>query len=197
MSTRKGNVVFLEDLIQEAFTRTKNIIEEKGQKLDDADIQAIAVGAMKYSYISQDLGKDITFEWDRLLAFDGNSGPYIQYTFVRAKNIIIKASEANISINIDVKASENLTSYDVDLMKILFRFDEAVLDAATKYKPHILAQYCFSLANAFNSFYVHTPKILEETNESLKSTRLALVEKTKNTLKKGFELLAIKMPSKM
>jgi arginyl-tRNA synthetase len=69
-------------------------------------------------------------------------------------------------------------------MKLLFRFDEAVLDAATKYKPHILAQYCFSLANTFNSFYVHTPKILEETNDVVKSTRLALVEKTAETLKK-------------
>ena len=69
-------------------------------------------------------------------------------------------------------------------MKMLFRFDEAVLDAATKYKPHILAQYCFTLANTFNSFYVHTPKILEESDASLRSTRLALVEKTAHILQK-------------
>lgn len=98
---------------------------------------------------------------------------------------------------INLSASEKLSSYDIDLIKLLFQFDSIVLDAATKYKPHILAQYCFSLANTFNSFYVHTPKILEEVDESIKSTRLALVERTKETLEKGFELLAIKMPSKM
>jgi len=142
------------------------------------------VAALKYSYLSQDLGKDITFDWDKALAFDGNSGPYIQYTFVRANNIISKAVSNNLVAKLDPVAAEALAEHDIDLLKLLFRFDEAVLDAATKYRPHILAQYCFTLANAFNSFYVHTPKILEETNEALRSTRLALVEKTAQVLEK-------------
>ncbi len=197
MSTREGNVIFLEKLIDEAFDRTKKILEEKWQNLLPDDVRAISIGAIKYSYISQDLGKDVVFDWAKALAFEGNSGPYIQYTFVRGKNIITKAKDGWMTPKIDPSASEKLSSYDIDLIKLLFQFDGMVLDAATKYKPHILAQYCFSLANAFNSFYVHTPKILEETDESLKSTRLALVERTKETLEKGFELLAIKMPSKM
>lgn len=197
MASRTGNVIKLRDLFTEAHSRTASILKTKWQELSSEDIEKIGVWAIKYSYLGQDREKDITFDWDKALAFDGNSGPYIQYTFVRAKNIITKALESSIQTQIDQRAADNLTSYDIDLMKTLFRFDEAVLDAATKYKPHILAQYCFSLANTFNSFYAHTPKILEEASESLRSTRLALVEKTSQTLEKWFELLAIKMPSKM
>lgn len=91
MSTRKGKIIRLQDLIDEGFNRTKAILEQKGQSLSDADIQAISIGAIKYSYLGQDREKDITFDWDKALAFEGNSGPYIQYSFVRAKNIVEKA----------------------------------------------------------------------------------------------------------
>ncbi|MDD3120672.1 MAG: arginine--tRNA ligase, partial [Candidatus Gracilibacteria bacterium] len=91
MSTRKGTVIFLEDLINEGFVRTKNILEEKGKTLNDENIQKITIGAIKYSYLSQDREKDVVFDWDKALSFEGNSGPYIQYTFVRASRIIEKA----------------------------------------------------------------------------------------------------------
>ena len=93
MSTRKGIIIRLQDLIDEGFARTKAIVEEKGQSLSDTDIQAISIGAIKYSYLAQDREKDITFDWDKALSFEGNSGPYIQYSYVRAKNIGEKAGE--------------------------------------------------------------------------------------------------------
>lgn len=91
MSTRKGTLIYLDKLIDEGFSRTKAIIEEKGQSLSDKDIQAISIGAIKYSYLAQDREKDVVFDWDKALSFEGNSGPYIQYSYVRAKNIVEKA----------------------------------------------------------------------------------------------------------
>ena len=206
MSTRKGTVIFLSDLITEGFNRTKAILTEKGQSLSDEDIEAISIGAIKYSYLAQDREKDIVFDWDKALSFEGNSGPYIQYSFVRAKNIIEKSTdlcppdkgggEAGGLWNLPSEKL-NLSEYDRACLRRLSFFDKAVQDSATKYKPHILANYCYELASEFNAFYVHTPKILEEPDEDMKNFRLNLIWKVAETLEKGFELLAIKMPGKM
>lgn len=193
MSTRKGTVIFLSDLITEGFSRTKAIIEEKGQSLSDSDIEAISIGAIKYSYLAQDREKDVVFDWDKALSFEGNSGPYIQYSYVRAKNIIDKAG------GIGAFESEKLTlsEYDRACLRRLSFFDKAVQDSASKYKPHILATYCYELASEFNAFYVHTPKILEEKDVNIRNFRLALIAKIGDTLEKGFALLAIEMPERM
>lgn len=193
MSTRKGTVIFLSDLITEGFNRTKAIIEEKGQSLSDADIQAISIGAIKYSYLGQDREKDVVFDWDKALSFEGNSGPYIQYSYVRAKNIVEKAGEIGAFDSEKLMLSE----HDRACLRRLSFFDKAVMDSATKYKPHILATYCYELASEFNAFYVHTPKILEEQDANLRAFRLSLIAKVAETLKKGFELLAINMPDRM
>lgn len=193
MSTRKGTVIFLSDLITEGFNRTKTILEEKGQSLADSDIQAIAIAAIKYSYLGQDREKDVVFDWDKALSFEGNSGPYIQYSYVRAKNIVEKAGTIG-TFEADALA---LSEYDRSCLRRLSFFDKAVEDSATKYKPHILASYCYDLAVEFNAFYVHTPKILEEQDGNLRAFRLALIAKVRDTLQKGFELLAIDMPEKM
>ena len=171
MSTRKGIIVRLQDLIEEGFNRTKAIITEKGQSLSDADIQAIAIGAIKYSYLAVDREKDIIFDWDKALSFEGNSGPYIQYSYVRAKNIIEKSGEITSFQSEKLALSE----YDRTCLRRLSFFDKAVLDTATKYKPHILATYCYELASEFNAFYVHTPKILEEQNADIRNFRLSLI----------------------
>lgn len=180
MSTRKGTVIFLSDLIDEGFNRTKAILEEKGQELSKEDIEAISIGAIKYSYLAQDREKDVVFDWDKALSFEGNSGPYIQYSYVRAKNIIDKAGE------IGAFKTENLalSEYDRACLRRLSFFDKAVLDSVMKYKPHILASYCYELASEFNAFYVHTPKILEETDTNLKNFRLNLIQKVMETLEK-------------
>ncbi|OIP52548.1 arginine--tRNA ligase [Candidatus Gracilibacteria bacterium CG2_30_37_12] len=193
MSTRKGIIIRLQDLIEEGFARTKNILVEKGQSLSNADIEAISIGAIKYSYLAQDREKDVVFDWDKALSFEGNSGPYIQYSYVRAKNIIEKSGKIT-SFQAD---KLELSEYDRACLRRLSFFNKAILDTANKYKPHILATYCYELASEFNAFYVHTPKILEEQDANLRNFRLSLIMKISETLKKGFELLAIEMPEKM
>ncbi|MDD2693999.1 MAG: arginine--tRNA ligase [Candidatus Gracilibacteria bacterium] len=213
MSTRKGNIIRLEDLVSEGFVRTKKILEEKGRNLSDDDIREITVGAIKYSYLMQDRERNIIFDWNKALSFEGNSGPYIQYAYVRAKKISETTSvrhpeqsegSRNYPETLDSSAKpqndgtrSNLSSFDKSLIQTLRRMETIVQETAEKYKPHILALYCYDLAVAFNSFYVHTPKILEESDENLKQFRLALCEQFVNQIRTGFELLGMKMPSEM
>ncbi|MBX9808773.1 arginine--tRNA ligase [Candidatus Gracilibacteria bacterium] len=197
MSTRHGTVIFLEDLITEGKERTANVLAEKGRTGENAlreeDITAITVGAIKYSYLSQDREKDVTFDWDKALSFEGNSGPYIQYACVRAKKV---ANSVNNITKFDI-SNIDLSEHDTALIRTLAMMDEKILDTAKKYKPHTLALYCYDLAVCFNSFYVHTPKILEESNTNLKNLRLTLCALVGDKLTLGFDLLGIKMPSEM
>jgi arginyl-tRNA synthetase len=201
MSTRHGTVIFLEALIDEGNERTRKILEEKWRVDDKAlnpeDIQAITIAAIKYSYLAQDREKDVTFDWDKALNFEGNSGPYIQYAYVRAKKIEWQMTNNKWQSKLLSDISYQLSVHDKSLIQTLSRFDEVVEMVAKTYKPHHLALYAYDLAVTFNSFYVHTPKILEEKDESLKAFRLALVSKTAETLEKSFDLLGIKMPSEM
>jgi arginyl-tRNA synthetase len=192
MSTRKWNIIRLDALVEEGFLRTKNILEEKGRTLSEDDIREIAVGAIKYSYLSQDRERNIVFGWDKALNFEGNSGPYIQYAYVRAMKLVpVWFNTEKIPNNI------HLSPYDRSLIQILARFDEVIENTVRNYKPHHLALYCYDLAVAFNSFYVHTPKILDEKEEWLRDFRLSLCQKFCNQIRLGFELLAIKMPTEM
>lgn len=195
MSTRHGTVIFLDKLLEEGFSRTKTIIEEKGSHLADEDIQAIAVGAIKYSYLMQDREKDVVFDWDKALNFEGHSGPYIQYAYVRATKILDKAREAGL--NWSTLSPVEMSEYDRLLLMKLARFEENVRAVAEKYKPHFIAIYAYELATLFSSFYVHSPKLLEESNTELQAFRLALVAKTVETLKASFDILAIDMPKEM
>lgn len=196
MSTRHGTVIFLEVLIEEGKVRTAKILEEKWRtgenSLSPENIEAITIGAIKYSYLTQDREKDVVFDWDKALNFEGHSGPYIQYAYVRA----IKIVEGQ-SISEPVDEDVILSSHDKSLIQTLSRFEEAVANTAKTYKPHHIALYAYELAWVFNSFYVHTPKILEETDTGLKNLRLILVKNTAETLAKSFDLLAIAMPSEM
>ncbi len=196
MSTRHGTVIFLEKLIEEGNERTEKILEEKwrtwDKRLSPSDVQAITVAAIKYSYLAQDREKDVTFDWDKALAFEGNSGPYIQYAYVRAKKILPADFSAKESPD-----TLELSSYDKSLIQSLALFPDAVDTTAKTYKPHHIALYAYSLAVTFNGFYVHTPKILEEESTALRDFRLTLVHETAETLKKAFDLLGIEMPSEM
>lgn len=202
MSTRKWNIIRLDSLVEGGFDRVKKILEEKwrtGDKaLSDKDITEITIGAIKYSYLSQDRERDVVFTWDKALNFEGNSGPYIQYAYVRAKKI---AENLNFDKNFsDEKNNEKnleLSTHDKTLIKKLAEFEKKIHETLSRYKPHILANYAYELATTFNSFYVHTPKILEEKDENLQNFRLRLVAKTAETLKTTFACLAIEMPTEM
>lgn len=201
MSTRHGTVIFLQALIDEGNERTEQILEEKWRTwekpLSPSDIEAITVWAIKYSYLAQDREKDVTFDWDKALNFEWNSGPYIQYACVRAKKIIGSLWPDHTFDTIRWGDTIALSHHDKSLIQTLARFDEIVSTVAKSYKPHHLALYAYDLAGAFNSFYVHTPKILEEKDETLRNFRLLLVKRTSETLNLSFELLGIKMPNEM
>jgi arginyl-tRNA synthetase len=192
MSSRKWNIIRLEDLLEEGYLRTQKILLEKTRNLQNSDVWEIAIWAIKYSYLMQDRERNIVFDWDKALNFEWNSGPYIQYAYVRAKKIIEWLS-------FDSSASHifELSAYDKKLIQVLQEFESNIHTVAKTYKPHHLATYSYDLAVSFNSFYVHTPKILEESDTAIKNFRLTLISKTTDTLKKSFELLGIKMPTEM
>ena len=192
MSTRKWNIIRLDSLVEEWHVRVQKILEEKWRNLSESDIREIAIWAIKYSYLSQDRERDIIFTWDKALAFEGNSGPYIQYAYVRAKKILPWDFSKKSSTNV-----LELSIHDKSLIQSLALFSDVVDTTAKTYKPHHIAIYTYNLAVIFNGFYVHTPKIVEEENTDLRDFRLALVHETAETLRKAFSLLGIEMPSEM
>lgn len=198
MSSRKGNIIRLDDLINESFVRTKKILEEKWRSLSNDDIKEIAIGALKYSYLMHDREKNIVFDWDKALNLEGNSGPYIQYAYVRAKKLRDQLCDVDQKdILSKTSFSFALTKYEKDLIKILWRFDSDIDFVLLNHKPHILAQYCYELAGIFNSFYSHTPSITQEQNSEQKKFRTLLVKDSVASLEIWFSILGIAMPSEM
>jgi arginyl-tRNA synthetase len=148
----------------------------------------------------QDRERNIVFDWDKALAFEGNSGPYIQYAYVRAKKI------SNQGVHTDTYVSEKfsvendkyiLSLYDTALIRTLADMNSTIQKVASTYKPHTLALYCYDLAVCFNAFYTHTPKILDEENVELRQVRLSLCSLVSQKLHIGFALLGMGMPGEM
>lgn len=190
MSSRTGDVVVAEDVIN----KSKEIILEK-MKETDRDIpnleetaDEIAVGAIKYSILKQDIGKDVIFDFDKSLSFAGNSGPYLQYAYARTQSILAKAEK--VGIKPEVSRSDEMTSVE----KLLYRFPEIVERACKEYAPHHIATYLYELASAFSSYYVDHQVVSQETNSSY---RVALTAAVGQVLKNGLNLLGIKSPAKM
>ena len=197
MSTRRGRVVFLEDVLDEAVARARQLVE-KNQELSDAEkdevAQTVGIGAIKYADLSQNRVKNIVFEWDRMLALDGDSAPYLQYTYVRARGIMRKGTMAYPAGAIDVRATE--TSEEWALIKHLARFPEAVRDATRAYQPHVVANYLYHLAQTFHAFYHQVP-VLQATDEALRQSRMELVRATAQVMQTGLGLLGIQVPERM
>ncbi|MBR9682813.1 MAG: arginine--tRNA ligase [Candidatus Aenigmarchaeota archaeon] len=194
MSTRKGRVVFLEDLINKAEELAEKLIEEKSPKLEKKKKIAhdVAIAAIIFNDLSTDRTKNIVFEWNRMLSFEGRSGPYVQYTHARASSILKKAKTKPTLKNV-----KNLeTEVETEILKLLAKYPLIVKKSANDYKPHHLALYLFNLANKFNEFYQTTPVIKAE-NKSLKDARLKLVDSVKIVLNSGLYLLGIEAPEKM
>jgi arginyl-tRNA synthetase len=196
MSARRGNVILLEDVIDEAIDRAGRIIEEKNPDLTGEEREAVArkigIGAIKYSDLSQNRVKDVTFDWDRMLAFDGDSAPYLQYTYVRCRSIRRRA-DAEIS----AFSGEALEApEEIGLIRTLSRFPETVADAAKEFAPHIIANYLFSLAQEFQGFYEKVPVLKADSPEKA-SNRLVLVDGVATTIQAGLGLLGIECPERM
>ena len=188
ISTRKGNVIFMEDVIKKTIELAEKIIEEKNPKLKNKKIaaQKVGLGAIKYSNLSRDRSRDNTFDWDQMLSFEGDTGPYLQYTYARANSILKKSKKTGrVGKLTDVK--------ETNMIKKLSKFSETVEKAAAEYKPNLLANYLFEVATQFNEFY-HSVHVIGAEDESQK---LALVESVMQVLENGLRLLGIDVLKEM
>jgi arginyl-tRNA synthetase len=195
MKTRSGENVPLRDLLDEAVARARKIVEEKNPDLSDAEkndiAQKIGIGAVKYSDLSQYRMTDYVFSWDRMLSLQGNTAPYLQNAYVRIRSIFRKAGTDAPKIDKLVLAEPA----EIDLAKRTAQFAEVVPQVLNDFRPNILANYLFELANSFHAFYEACPVLKSE--EPTRSSRLALSDLTGRVLQKGLELLGIKVPEKM
>ncbi|MBR4150341.1 MAG: arginine--tRNA ligase [Firmicutes bacterium] len=193
LSTREGRVVFLEDVLNQAIDKTREIIIEKGVNTDDADETAkvVGVGAVLFNELSNGRIKDYTFKWDDVLNFDGETGPYVQYTHARAASVLRKAGD--IGGEADLSAVSGDAAYE--LIKLLYRFPEAVEDAAEKNEPSVVTRHIVDVAQAFNKFY-HDEHILSGSEAEM-NAKLKLTLAAKQVIANGLGLLGIKAPEKM
>lgn len=191
MSTRKGRVIFAEEVLERAVNLAREEIKKRWNEDRPEDALKIGVAAVAYTILKSEPEKDIVFKWEKILSFEGETGPYLQYSLTRAKKILEKAGvEPN-------ELPENFTvnSYEWELVKAIARFPLAVLQAAEKMRPHLLAKYAFSLADIFNKFYEKCP-VLRSPSEK-QELRLLLVKAFYNTMRKTLYLLLIPEPEQM
>lgn len=194
LSTRNGDVILLDDLLKEAVDRTLEIINQKNPELENKEEVAkkVGVGAVVFTYLKNSREKDIVFDWKEILSFDGETGPYIQYSYARAKSILRRAGD--ISDNVDY--SKLSSKEEFELVKTLESFNKNILLALDKLEPSILSRYVIDVAKAFNKFY-NAHSVLNLDDEVLKNTRLKLVEASTIVIKNGLYLLGIDVVEKM
>lgn len=196
MSTRKGNVVLLKDVIDKAVAKAGEIIRDKNPDLADREkiAEQVGVGAVLFSALENSRIKDIVFSYDRILNFDGETSPYLQYTCARCNSILEKAGDyKNSKESGDYRSLDNPET--LRLVKLIGSFPQAVRDAAAKYEPSVISALLIDIAQAFNRFYIEH-RVLSD-NIAEQNTRLQVVEATAAVLKRGLSLLGIQSPDKM
>ncbi len=199
MSTRHGRVVFLEDVLNRAVDETRKIITEKGVATENIDETAkqVGIGAVIFQELSNNRIKDYVFSWDKVLDFNGETGPYVQYTYARAASLMRRADAGALAKaqagDIDVTYIRSDAAYE--LVKLLEAFPEVVLEAADKYEPSVVTRHIVDIAQSFNRFY-HDEHIIVENIEE-QAAKLALAQAAKNTIKNGLGLLGIQCPERM
>lgn len=194
LSTRKGQVVFLEDVLNKAVDKTKEIMENRDSKIENVDevAEIVGIGAVKFQELYNNRIKDYVFDWDEVLNFDGETGPYVQYTYARAKSVLRKADyNENTEISFD-----NITSdEEFALVKALGNFKDVVAKAGEKYEPSLITRHLTEIAKNFNKFYNACQINVED--EKIKEERLALTYATSIVVKTGLGLLGIKTVEQM
>ena len=188
LATRTGNVILLEDLFREATEKTLEIINEKNPTLENKEevASAVGVGAVIFHDLSNNRIKDINFIWDEVLNFDGNTGPYVQYTYARCCGILEKAGSYG-------KDGAVTHPSEVDIIKTLSLFPEKVEQARRDLEPSVISRYLLDVCQEFNRFY-HDCPVLRAEDEKVRSTRLAIVEATSVVLSNGLKLIGLKRP---
>ena len=195
MSTREGNIIKLEELLNEAISRAKEIIEQKNPDLENKEevSKKVGIGAVIFNDMSSSRIKDEVFDWNTILNFQGETGPYIQYTYVRTKSVLEKAGYLP---KIDeIKIEKLVDEYSLTILKLIYNFEDVLIQVTDKNEPSILARYLIDLAKAYSSFYNENKIIVEDKN--VQNARVYLTYATSEVLKQGANLLGIQMPEKM
>ena len=197
MSTREGNVIKVEELLQEAISRVRTIIEEKNPELTEEEKDDIArkvgIGAVIYNDLAGSRIKDEIFDWDTILNFNGETGPYIQYTYVRTNSVLKKANDIPEPSN--VKTNLLLDEQSYRILKLLYSYPEVIRNAADKNEPSIISRFLIDLSKAFSSFYNENKIMVDE--KDVQDARVYLTYMVNLVLKNGASLLGINMPEKM
>ena len=195
LSTRNGNIIYAEDILKEAIERAYNAIIEKNPSLTDKDAIAkkVGVGAIIFHDLFNQRIKNVEFSWKEVLNFEGTTGPYAQYTYARAKSVLRKFGKPVEAGEIDYTALTDDASYN--LIKVLAGYEDAVMSAAEKYEPSIVARYVIALATAFNKFY-HDCSILQ-AEDTEKMARLRLTDIVQKVLCEACGLLGMECPEEM
>ena len=193
ISSRKGNVIFAEDLLRESINKTTSIIEEKNPDIPDKEEVAkqVGIGAIIFNDLYNQRIKDVIFDWNKLLNFDGETGPYVQYTYARASSVLRKIGEVPDTIDYTLLTDEA----SIGLLKEIERYPQVIKDAAERYEPSVIARYSIDLAHAFNKFY-HECQINVE-DEATKYTRTNVVKIARYIIKDALSLLGIQCPEQM
>ena len=195
MSTREGKVIKLEDLLEEAIQRAKKVIEEKNPGLENKDeiAKKVGIGAVIFNDLANNRVKDEIFEWDQILNFQGETGPYIQYTYVRTKSVLEKVEKVPEFATVDI--NELSDEYSQNIIKLMYNFENTLVQVTKKEEPSILSRYLIDLAKAYSSFYNENKIITDE--QKTQDARVYLTYAVGQVLKTGANLLGIEMPEKM
>lgn len=195
MSTREGNIIKLEELLNEAISRAKEIIEQKNPDLENKEEVAkkVGIGAVIFNDMSASRIKDEVFDWSTILNFQGETGPYIQYTYVRTKSVLEKAGYLPKIEDIEI---DNLVDdYSMAILKLIYNFEDILIQVTEKNEPSILARYLIDLSKAYSGFYNENKIIVED--KYIQDARVYLTYATSQVLKQGAKLLGIEMPEQM
>ncbi len=192
VSSREGNHFFLEDMLNLAVEKTLEIINRKNPDLENKEVVAeqIGIGAIAFKELSTSIGKDYVFDWDSVLSFDGETGPYLQYTNVRCNSLLEKGE---ITSEVDYSMLDD--DYSYELIRVLAQYPDAIVTAQSKNEPAVISRYLINLAKTFNRFYQNVTVVSENKIDT--STKLLLVKATSQTLVNGMYLINIEAPTKM
>ncbi|WP_027633845.1 arginine--tRNA ligase [Clostridium hydrogeniformans] len=194
LSTRKGDVILLEDLLNEAISKTRDTINEKNPNLENKEEVAkkVGIGAIVFTYLKNSRERDMVFNWDEMLSFDGETGPYVQYTYARGNSILNKAGE----VNGEADYSKLTSKEEFELVKTLEGFNKSIVMAIDKLEPSIVTRYVIDVAKAFNKFY-NNHSVINVEDEGLKKARLNMIEATCQVIKNALNLIGIETVEKM
>lgn len=197
LSTRKGNVVLMEDLLNEAIHETQAIIEEKNPELPNKHevSRQVGIGAVIFNDLYNNRIKDVVFSWSRMLNFDGETGPYVQYTHARACSLLKRAGYSLDHFDNSVIYSTITDEASVAICKLIGEYPDKIKDAASKYEPYIITRHLVDISQAFNKFYHDNP--IMNSEDSVKNGRLAIVFAVRMILRSGLKLLGIEAPEQM